>query len=497
MATAAEVRAELERVQGSVRTEVQRHVSLTQELGEAHERQRLRRQVDTANEALSNWRSRTQCLRLQREAVDADNQGPFVDDAFVTGCRIDASRKKGDHSSGQSEIDFKQAVSTCTYEWKIAGMSWSKHALEQADEDYLCASDIMAVGGLELAFEFCPWPDRRIDVGEDVCCFTLGIRPQTDFPPTPVAFRYRVYILRRDGEYVQWGGQGRECMNIIDMHDRVFGPDVTSGAQPAAGIFGLSHEELLQSEWINNDTLAVKFEVEVRPFTGTDSSRLCPEKPKPKVELPETSLSATLLTFFEEARCTDVTFKVKGESIRAHSQVLAMHSEVFERQFFGGLQESSSKEVVIEDVELNTFKIFLKFLYTNDLQHVREVNISSCRNMTGSLLQDLFALSHKYQVLCLIRWCEQELCKYITDEEVCSMLCQAHLCEAQHLQAACLSYVKKHMSRIMSTKDFAELTAKWPDVLMKISLHAAGISSEEAAAAMSAQQELRKRKRDM
>lgn len=31
------------------------------------------------------------------------------------------------------------------------------------------------------------------------------------------------------------------------------------------GIFGLSHKQLLASEWVENDALTVKFELEVRP----------------------------------------------------------------------------------------------------------------------------------------------------------------------------------------------------------------------------------------
>ena len=31
------------------------------------------------------------------------------------------------------------------------------------------------------------------------------------------------------------------------------------------GIFGLTHKQLLDSEWVENDSLTVKFELEVRP----------------------------------------------------------------------------------------------------------------------------------------------------------------------------------------------------------------------------------------
>ena len=45
----------------------------------------------------------------------------------------------------------------------------------------------------------------------------------------------------------------------------LFGPDVEEhDGSPADGIFGLSHDELLGSEWVENDTLTVKVKLEVR-----------------------------------------------------------------------------------------------------------------------------------------------------------------------------------------------------------------------------------------
>lgn len=291
-------------------------------------------------------------------------------------------------------------------------------------------------------------------------------------------------------------------MTHADMEDLIFGPDVT-GDQAASGIFGLQHQDLLLSEYVENDALRVKFEFEVRPYTGDDASRLLPANPT--MEMPAASVSANLLSLFEQERCTDVTFKVKGESIKAHSQVLAARSEVFERQFFGGLQESVSKEAVIDDTEPKIFKGFLKFLYTDDLEHVN-ATIRACLEGTSSsdtasgitnisLLQDLLALGHKYQVHHLLSWCQQQLCGRITDEEVCSVLCQAHLCEAERLEGVCLSYIKERMSKLASTAEFAKLTTDWPELLLKISLHASGVAPKDAAAAVFAQQAARKRKR--
>merc|ERR1712194_132255 len=71
----------------------------------------------------------------------------------------------------------------------------------------------------------------------------------------------------------------------------------------------------------------------------------------------------------------------------------------------------------------------------------------AARTMTGnvakmSMLQQLLALSHKYQQSRLQLWCERELCECITIEHVCSVLCQAHLNDAKKLAEKCLIFIK-------------------------------------------------------
>ena len=63
-------------------------------------------------------------------------------------------------------------------------------------------------------------------------------------------------------------------------------------------------------------------------------------------------------------RGADVTFLVKGEAICAHSQILLARSDVFASELLGGMQESISKEIVVEDCEGEIFKAMLRFLYT-------------------------------------------------------------------------------------------------------------------------------------
>merc|ERR1712046_138158 len=112
------------------------------------------------------------------------------------------------------------------------------------------------------------------------------------------------------------------------------------------------------------------------------------------------------------------------------------------------------------------------------------------------VLQQLLSLSHKYQINRLRLWCEHELCERIRVEDVCSVLCQAHLYEAKTLEERCLDYVKAHIDEVVQTEAFACLSQDWPQVSLKIILHNSRVSERSAAAAVENQQNVRKRKRD-
>ena len=53
----------------------------------------------------------------------------------------------------------------------------------------------------------------------------------------------------------------------------------------------------------------------------------------------------------------------------------------------------------------------------------------------------------KYQVQRLRLWCEQQLCEYISKDQVCSILCQAHLYEASQLEKVCDTQLERNQQK--------------------------------------------------
>jgi len=217
-----------------------------------------------------------------------------------------------------------------------------------------------------------------------------------------------------------------------------------------------------------------------------------------------------LLSLLEDGKYSDVTFVVEGELIKAHSLILCARSDVFERQLQCGMRESLSKEVEVKDCDVGTFKALLQFLYTDDFVGIEaaiaamasesaasgsgHVNTNSSENQRISFIQGILAASHKYQVSRLRLWCEQQLCECISVTEVCSILCQAHLYEAKQLQEVCLAFIKDRFGEVAKTKAFGSLSEDWPQVMLKISIFIAGLTENDASAAIEGQQDSRQRR---
>lgn len=517
MTTAEEIQAELARVQEATQRECRRTRALFAEAEAAKERQRLRRELDAAKGAFANAQSASDYWAEARKEVDADKRGPHLPgNEFPSTLRPQQLCQKISRSASE-RISCSDSVRKGEYLWSIEGMSWLSTALAQDHEEYL-RSDDFVVGDSEFRFVYHPGKDPIIGWTKDEAIrSSLAIQCLSE---DEVAFRHKILVQRADGQFVQWGPQGDE-LKPTGTEEDVFGPDVRYGRErgSSTGIFGLAHEELLQSEWVNKDVLTIKFQLEVRMHKSIDDRRL---RQPPNVQVPESTMHANLLSMFEQSKNADVSFLVKGETIQAHSQVLSAHSEVFERQLHGGMREATSKEVTIDDCEASVFRAFLKYFYTDHFTHIHGMMRATPGTDAGSQasgsaaastgsgtattstgepslapLQGIMSLAHKYQVPRLLSWCEQQLCEHLSIEDVCPVLCQAHLCEAQQLEQVCLKLIKENMEKVSATEEFADLTGHWPEVSLKIILFGSGVSTEKAATVVSAQQRmLRKRKHE-
>ena len=478
--TAEELTAEIEAIRRQVQAERARRQELEAETYQAVERQKLRQELATMRQALESEQRLNQREAERRRSLDED-QAHWLElfpelDFGESMLSLTVMR-----SSVGNSTSCAQMVACGEYVWRITGFSWLKGMIEQDGEDDFVDSQNFHLSDQTFLFRYNPW------AGE-LCHQHLGSLAIVLATSDRIMLRYRIYIKARNGEFLQWG----ETTDVVHKYPlAAYGPDVHWSGDPpdSLGVFGLSHEELLQSEWVENDTLTMKFKLEVRPDMRAESAPL-----SLTTEVPEPTVSDDTKALLEEGKCSDVRFMVQDEVIHAHSQILCARCEVFSKQLTGGMQESMSKVIVIEDCDVATFKAFLQFLYTDHLPDAKQLLPKGASSEPGnesgnpqlSRIQALLAVTNKYQIKRLQLWCEAKLSEEINASHVCGILCQAHLLQATHLEKACLSFIKDHAGQVLTLPAYVELVKKWPQIGLKVHLFSAGVSETEALATIDA-----------
>lgn len=509
MSTAEELTAQIAAAQRELQEKKRQKQRFLDEVVQANERQRLRRALERVQAEVGACEGENRFLQAQRAHIDRDVFfGDHLPEDEHVSARPNAGKAAALMASGKTEgqvMNCEDAITKGEFTWKIEGVSWLEHTLKQTSDDEFLESEIFTIGGESFVVAYHP-------KGGSFNSSQRGSLAIIHWGDEGITFRYRVFI-KRGADFIQWGETGDECHPDSAKPGRAFGPDVQSvklssrASTKPIGIFGLTHKELVQSEYVSGDTLIARFEFEVRPPEDLSCSAL------KAIQVPPPTMSANFLSLLEEEKCWDVVLLVGGESIKAHSQILSARSEVFGRLFGSGMSESVTKQITIEDCSAVTFNALLRFLYTDDFSYVEELlkaaagggtssssNGNSCGGSSGSnsgidretqfaLLQNVLAVAHKYQVSRLSSWCERQICERITVSNVCEALCQANLFQAKELVDAGLEFIKKNMAAVVVTPAFGGLAKQWPEVMLKISMFTAGVTEASGSAAFEGQRE--------
>ena len=159
---------------------------------------------------------------------------------------------------------------------------------------------------------------------------------------------------------------------------------------------------------------------------------------------------------FDNELMSDVSFTC-GESRRifhAHKYVLATSSAVFFAMFYG---EIPPKEfpICIEDAEEESFKEFLRFLYTDDCKITAE-------NAIGVLY-----LAKKYLISSLAEKCCEVLEASIKPENVFAMLEQAIQFDENKLEEKSWNVISKKTQECLNSEAFCDIGLHMLNALLK------------------------------
>ncbi|XP_055346609.1 BTB/POZ domain-containing protein 2-like isoform X2 [Paramacrobiotus metropolitanus] len=149
---------------------------------------------------------------------------------------------------------------------------------------------------------------------------------------------------------------------------------------------------------------------------------------------------------------SDVVFVVgKGvikQEIPAHKFILAMGSPVFETLFYGPIRQlaADGSDLRIPDIEPDSFRNLLRYLYTDDVTGINE----------DTVLSTLHA-AKKYDVPQLKNACLQFMKQNIRCDNVFAVLEQAQSTEETDLIAQCLELIDHEALAIANSNEFLDI----------------------------------------
>lgn len=136
----------------------------------------------------------------------------------------------------------------------------------------------------------------------------------------------------------------------------------------------------------------------------------------------------------------DVTLvDAKGKELRAHKAILSSGSVVFASMFAHDMQEKLDNTVKIEDIEYDTLKELLRFIYAGKVENLE------------NLAKSLYVAADKYGIEELMTLCTDYLCQSLSVNNAVDRLSFGYLHGLELLKNIAKKYI------VCNAKDFVEL----------------------------------------
>ncbi|XP_046368522.2 BTB/POZ domain-containing protein 6-like isoform X5 [Haliotis rufescens] len=167
------------------------------------------------------------------------------------------------------------------------------------------------------------------------------------------------------------------------------------------------------------------------------------------------SFPETNLHMMDSLLLADVTFLVgdQRETIQAHKFILVSRSCVFHAMFCGSIPETD--QVLIPDIQIDNFKAFLRYLYTDDVE------------LTPNTVLGLMYAARKYNITGLETECEEFCLQSLSPSNACLFLQQADLFDKEDLKERALRVIKSNAEVSVASEGFRELSKECLKLILK------------------------------
>ncbi|GIY03992.1 TD and POZ domain-containing protein 3 [Caerostris extrusa] len=237
--------------------------------------------------------------------------------------------------------------------------------------------------------------------------------------------------------------KGEVWFNVPEKLHRQFTFQTTRNRLMAAKDVYLPNDVLSVLCECTFSTGVVVQEIEEARYDDKDS---IPERPLANLADELSVLKKNLRSSFEEGFMSDVKLKAKTCSFPAHKVILSARSPVFKAMFSSDMRESMCDSVDIRDMDDETVRRMLQFMYTTDVV-----------DLGWSSASDLYAAADRYEVLTLKEKCSSYLKANLRPSNACAALILADLHHDEGLKRLVQDFILKHSWEVMNSDEWKQM----------------------------------------
>jgi speckle-type POZ protein len=159
---------------------------------------------------------------------------------------------------------------------------------------------------------------------------------------------------------------------------------------------------------------------------------------------------------------TDVSFTIDNETFHAHRAVLAARSPVFKAELLGSKAESTMSNITLYDIAPATFRVMLRFIYTDALPRDDELGDSPLE-----MMRHLLAAADRYALDRLKLICAQRLLDGLSVDTVSTTLVCAEMYSCLELKSKCIDFFTagENFKKVFLTEGFIQLVQHFPSII--------------------------------
>ncbi|KAH8267587.1 hypothetical protein KR026_008142 [Drosophila bipectinata] len=158
--------------------------------------------------------------------------------------------------------------------------------------------------------------------------------------------------------------------------------------------------------------------------------------------------SADMTRLCMNERYSDVEFLVEGQRLPAHRVVLAARSEYFRALLYGGMSETTQRQIPLE-VPLDPFKVLLRYIYSGTLL---------LSTLDEDAVIDVLGMANQYGFQDLEMAISKYLRQYLALNNVCMILDAARLYNLEELTQVCLMFMDRNAAELLQHDSFKMLS---------------------------------------